>query len=41
MKSLTNFVPMLKARGVSDADVDVMLLDNPRRLLAGEPRAPS
>jgi phosphotriesterase-related protein len=33
---LTHFVPMLKARGVSDADIDVMLRENPRRLLAGE-----
>jgi phosphotriesterase-related protein len=32
---LTHFVPMLKARGVSDADIEVMLRDNPRRLLAG------
>ncbi len=32
---LTDFVPMLKARGVSDFDIDVMLRDNPRRLLAG------
>jgi phosphotriesterase-related protein len=34
---LTHFVPMLKARGVSDADIDVMLRENPRRLLAGNP----
>jgi phosphotriesterase-related protein len=32
---LTDFLPMLKARGVSDADIDTMLRDNPRRLLAG------
>jgi phosphotriesterase-related protein len=33
---LTDFAPMLKARGVSDADIDVMLRDNPRRLLTGK-----
>jgi phosphotriesterase-related protein len=33
---LTHFVPMLKARGVSDADIDIMLRENPRRLLAGK-----
>jgi len=33
---LTDFAPMLRARGVSDTDIDVMLRDNPRRLLAGE-----
>lgn len=32
---LTDFAPMLKARGVSDADIDIMLRDNPRRLLTG------
>jgi phosphotriesterase-related protein len=36
---LTHFLPMLKTRGVSDADIDVMLRDNPRRLLAGASRA--
>lgn len=34
---LTGFAPMLKARGVSDADIDTMLRDNPRRLLTGNP----
>jgi phosphotriesterase-related protein len=33
---LTHFAPMLRERGVSDADIDVMLRDNPRRLLAAE-----
>jgi len=33
---LTHFVPMLKARGVSEPDIDVMLRENPRRLLAGK-----
>jgi phosphotriesterase-related protein len=32
----TDFVPMLKERGVTDADIDSMLLDNPRRFFAGE-----
>jgi phosphotriesterase-related protein len=32
---LTDFVPLLKERGVSDADVDQMLRANPRRLLTG------
>jgi len=32
---LTHFVPLLRERGVSDADIDVMLRDNPRRLLTG------
>jgi phosphotriesterase-related protein len=32
---LTDFLPMLRERGVSEADIDVMLKDNPRRLLAG------
>ena len=29
------FVPMLLERGVTEADVETMLVDNPRRLLAG------
>jgi predicted metal-dependent phosphotriesterase family hydrolase len=32
---LTEFTPMLKVRGVTDADIDTMLRDNPRRLLTG------
>jgi len=32
---VTDFVPRLLERGVTDADVDTMLVDNPRRLLAG------
>jgi phosphotriesterase-related protein len=32
---VTDFVPMLIERGVTDADVEVMLVDNPRRLLTG------
>jgi len=32
---VTDFVPMLRERGVSDADVETMLVDNPRRLLTG------
>jgi len=32
---LTDFLPMLKERGVTDADIDTMLRDNPRRLLTG------
>jgi phosphotriesterase-related protein len=32
---LTDFVPMLRERGVSDADVETIFVDNPRRLLAG------
>jgi len=31
---LTAFVPMLRAAGVSEADVRTMLVDNPRRILA-------
>ncbi|RXG84566.1 phosphotriesterase family protein [Bradyrhizobium zhanjiangense] len=34
----TNFIPMLHARGVSQADIDSILEDNPRRFFAGEPR---
>ena len=32
---VTDFVPRLLDRGVTEADVDTMLVDNPRRLLAG------
>ncbi len=32
---VTDFVPRLLERGVTDADVEMMLVDNPRRLLAG------
>ena len=32
---VTDFVPMLKERGVTDADVERIFVDNPRRLLAG------
>jgi phosphotriesterase-related protein len=32
---VTDFVPMLRERGVTDADVETMFVDNPRRLLAG------
>ncbi len=32
---VTDFVPTLKERGVTDADVETMLADNPRRLLTG------
>jgi len=31
----TDFVPMLLERGVTDADVETIFADNPRRLLAG------
>lgn len=31
----TDFVPMLRERGVTDADVETILVDNPRRLLTG------
>jgi len=33
----TNFVPMLKDRGLSDHEVDAIRHDNPRRFFAGEP----
>jgi phosphotriesterase-related protein len=33
----TDFVPMLKQRGLSDHEIDSILLDNPRRFFAGEP----
>jgi phosphotriesterase-related protein len=32
---VTDFVPMLRERGVTDTDVDTMLVGNPRRLLTG------
>ncbi|WP_428484983.1 phosphotriesterase family protein [Rhodopila sp.] len=32
----TNFVPMLKERGLSGHEIDQILLDNPRRFFAGE-----
>ena len=32
---VTDFVPRLLERGVTEADVETMLVDNPRRLLAG------
>lgn len=31
----TDFVPLLRDRGVTDADVETIFTDNPRRLLAG------
>jgi phosphotriesterase-related protein len=33
----TKFVPALRAAGVPNADVDRLLVDNPRRALAGQP----
>ncbi len=33
----TDFMPMLHARGVTEADIAVILEENPRRLFAGEP----
>jgi phosphotriesterase-related protein len=33
---VTNFASRLRERGVTDADIDVMMRDNPRRLLTGE-----
>jgi phosphotriesterase-related protein len=33
----TRFVPALKAAGASDDDVRRLLVDNPRRALAGQP----
>jgi phosphotriesterase-related protein len=32
---MTDFVPMLRDRGVTDADVETIFVDNPRRLLTG------
>ena len=31
----TDFAPMLRERGVSDADIEAIFVDNPRRLLTG------
>jgi phosphotriesterase-related protein len=31
---LLNFIPLLKERGISDEQIDVMLVENPRRILA-------
>jgi phosphotriesterase-related protein len=31
----TDFVPMLRERGVSADDIETMFVDNPRRLLTG------
>ena len=31
----TGFVPMLLERGVTEADIETIFVDNPRRLLAG------
>jgi predicted metal-dependent phosphotriesterase family hydrolase len=31
---LRNFVPMLREEGVSDADIQTILVENPRRILA-------
>ena len=33
----TDFVPMLRERGLSDNEIFAMLDDNPRRFFAGEP----
>ncbi|MFL5254500.1 MAG: phosphotriesterase [Rhodopila sp.] len=33
----TDFVPMLKERGLTQQEIDSILLDNPRRYFAGEP----
>jgi phosphotriesterase-related protein len=33
---LTDFLPRLRDRGVTNADIETMLRDNPRRLLTGE-----
>jgi 5-phospho-D-xylono-1,4-lactonase len=35
---LTRFVPRLLAEGFTQAEVDMLLVENPRRFLAGEPR---
>jgi phosphotriesterase-related protein len=35
---VSDFVPRLRERGVTDADIDQILVDNPRRLLAGATR---
>ena len=36
----TDFLPMLHSRGVNQADIAVMLDENPRRFFAGEPLPP-
>jgi phosphotriesterase-related protein len=28
-------LPVMRARGISDADIDIMLVDNPRTILEG------
>jgi phosphotriesterase-related protein len=33
----TDFVPMLRERGITDADIASILEDNPRRIFSGEP----
>jgi phosphotriesterase-related protein len=33
----TDFLPMLRSRGLSEAEIDSILDDNPRRFFAGEP----
>ena len=33
----TDFVPLLRDRGLTDAEIFSMLDDNPRRFFAGEP----
>mgnify|MGYP003352943204 CR=1 FL=1 len=33
----TDFLPMLRERGIADADIDSMLIDNPRRFFSGDP----
>ena len=33
----TDFIPMLHARGVTQADIALMLDENPRRFFAAEP----
>ena len=33
----TNFLPMLKERGVSEDQIDHILRDNPQRFFSGEP----
>ncbi len=35
----TDFLPMLRARGVNQAEIAAMLEDNPRRFFAGTPLA--
>jgi len=31
-----NIIPALREAGVSDEDIDMMMVENPRRLFAGE-----